>query len=100
MILALLLAAATPMDDRQFEIARRHAPADVRKLVDRWEGCNHWGGEEPYDKERGREIDDALEVLRCDRLPRDTLSLRRRYKGNARVQRLIESTYALFGTQG
>lgn len=100
MILVLLLAAVTPMENRQFEIARRHAPADVKAVVDRWEGCNHWGGEEPYDKERAREIDDALKALRCDRLARDTSSLRRRYKGHARVQRLIESTYALFGTQG
>lgn len=99
MILALLLAAATPMSDAQFDAARRHAPKDVQAVVDRWEDCAHWGGEEPYDKERGREIDRALKALGCDRLPRDTLSLRRRYKGNARVQRLIESAYALFGRQ-
>lgn len=100
MILVLLFVAATPMSDAQFEAARRRAPKDVQAVVDRWEDCVHWGGEEPYDKERGREIDRALKALRCDRLPRDTLSLRRRYKGNAWVQRLIESTYALFGAQG
>lgn len=88
------------MDDAQFEAARHHAPKDVKAVVDRWEDCAHWGGEEPYDKERGREIDRALKALRCDGLPRDVAFLRHRYAGKASVQRLIEAAHMWFDSAG
>jgi hypothetical protein len=51
MILLAWMALAA-MSDAQIATARKAAPADVRAVVDRWEMCNHWGGEEPYDKAR------------------------------------------------
>lgn len=32
-------------------------PEEVNLLVVRWESCQHWAGEEPYDEERRREIE-------------------------------------------
>jgi hypothetical protein len=31
-------------------------PDEVAALIARWESCQHWAGEEPYDDERRREI--------------------------------------------
>ncbi|HVV82754.1 MAG TPA: hypothetical protein VHE35_06720 [Kofleriaceae bacterium] len=32
-------------------------PAEVQALLDRWELCEHWAGEEPYDAARKAEIE-------------------------------------------
>jgi hypothetical protein len=31
-------------------------PADVEALIERWEMCHHWAGEDPYDAERAAQI--------------------------------------------
>lgn len=93
-MILLLLAAA--MTDAQIAQARRAAPADVQAVVDRWEGCGHWAGEEPYDKARTREIARALRQLHCDRLEHDEAALRRRYSHDARLQRLLTAVHDLY----
>lgn len=65
-------------------------PDDVRKLIDRVTGCNHWAGEEPYDAERRRQIESALRDLKCDRIDRDAAKLRLRYWGNSEAVDLID----------
>lgn len=35
-------------------------PAEVTKLVERWQECWHWGGEEPYDADRRQQIADGV----------------------------------------
>ncbi len=74
----LLLASMT---DAQFQNAMRHSPPDVRAVAERWQGCNHWAGEEPYDKDRERQILAAANQLRCTVLERDDATLRRKYQG-------------------
>jgi hypothetical protein len=32
-------------------------PAEVERLVERWEMCQHWAGEEPYDQARRAELE-------------------------------------------
>jgi hypothetical protein len=54
-------------------------PAEVRVLIDRRADCNHWAGEEPYDRDRKREIQRAIRDLRCETVPREETRLRRRY---------------------
>lgn len=54
-------------------------PADAVDFMRRYPMCVHFGGEEPYDADRRREIDTAVRELRCDRLDRDEARLRRRY---------------------
>jgi hypothetical protein len=74
---------------------RDGTPADVIDLVERYAGCNHWGGEEAYSKERRKEIEEGAKRLRCDRLDADEQTLRKRYAGKPRVMHVINaaSTY-------
>jgi hypothetical protein len=74
---------------------REGAPADVVDLVERYGGCNHWGGEEAYSEERRKEIEDGAKRLRCDRLDADQRKLRKKYAHKPRVLRVINaaSTY-------
>ena len=70
-------------------------PADVVDFVERYGGCNHWGGEEGYSEERRREIEDGAKRLRCERLESDEQKLRKRHAHRPRVLRVINlaSTY-------
>lgn len=66
-------------------------PKAVRKFIARRTECNHWGGEEPYDADRRREIERAVRGLRCDRLDRDEVRLLRRYKGRSALIELLDA---------
>lgn len=66
-------------------------PKDVVKMIDRYVGCNHWGGEEPYNEERRKEIDSAMSDLRCDTLTNDEKIILQRYSGNKRVLEALKS---------
>jgi hypothetical protein len=44
--------------------------------VERAEACHHWGGEEPYDAERARQVGAAAARLRCETLGRDAIALK------------------------
>ena len=52
--------------------------------------CNHWGGEEPYDKERAEQIRKAVTRARCGTLDSDEQAMGRKYKGNKKVLDAIE----------
>ena len=60
-------------------------PADVQAWLSRFEQCEHWAGEEPYDEARGKEIDAAFEKLNCKNISADAEKLEQRYKNNAAV---------------
>ena len=47
--------------------------------------CNHWAGEEPYNKERAEQIRKAVENARCDRLASEEQVLEFKYKGHKKV---------------
>lgn len=68
---------------------RNGTPPDVIDFVERYGGCNHWGGEEGYNEERRKEIEDGAMRLRCDRLDADEKRLRRRYAHRPRILRII-----------
>ncbi len=42
------------------DAARTHMPAEVTKLVERWEMCWHFSGEEPYDAARRAQIAEGV----------------------------------------
>lgn len=46
-------------------------PHDVEAFLDRRAQCEHWAGEDPYDGPRAREIESAVQRLRCDSLETD-----------------------------
>lgn len=74
MLWPLLLVAMT---DAQIERAIKRAPADLRLVIERRQGCSHWAGEEPYDKDREREIVAAMDELHCVCLDRDVTAEKR-----------------------
>jgi hypothetical protein len=77
MIAALLAAALTAQAPE--------LPGEVRQFVERRMECDHWTGEEAYDKARGREINRAIRELRCDRIERDDRRLMQRYSSSPKV---------------
>lgn len=76
---------------------RDGTPADVVDLVERYGGCNHWGGEEAYNEERRTEIEEGAKRLRCDRLDADQQKLRKRYAHKPRILRVINAASAYEG---
>lgn len=65
-------------------------PHDVEAFQDRRAQCEHWAGEEPYDGPRAREIESAVQRLRCDSLETDETRIRLRYKRNQLVIKALE----------
>lgn len=88
MFWAMLMAAG--MSDDAFARALRQAPPDLRAVVERRLGCNHWGGEEPYDADRAAQIRAAADKLQCRSLERDEARMRvrhARYPGRIKLLR-------------
>ena len=65
--------------------ARSDLPKDVRQVLDRRQGCDHWLGEEPYDAERRRQIERVVRGLGCAHLEKDEARLRRRYAASPAI---------------
>ena len=61
-------------------------PVDVKRLVDRRAECHHWAGEEPYDKARARQIDKAMNRLKCDDIEKEVENMRAKYPTDAAVK--------------
>jgi hypothetical protein len=93
--LALLLAAQDGEAALRARVAAQ--PAPVRRYVERRAMCNHWGGEEPYDAARRREIARAVRALRCTRIDRDEAVLRRRHAGRPATIAVIDEAAELLG---
>lgn len=63
-------------------------PAEVEDFAGRWESCIHWGGEEPYDEERKKEIADAI-AASCPGNEETVQALEKKYATNpAAIKRL------------
>lgn len=70
----------------------RAAPNEVRNFIERRESCNHWAGEEPYDKDRAGEIASAQRRLRCDKVANDGAALQRRFRKSPDIVELLTAT--------
>lgn len=92
-LLLTTTAAATAIDAPLPTLAERVAaqPKTVRAFIARRTDCNHWGGEEPYDAARRREINRAVRDLRCTRLDRDEAKLIKHMRGNAELIALLDA---------
>lgn len=64
---------------------------DVMKFIDRCQLCEHWQGEEGYDEDRKKEINNAIVKLRCESIDKDRIILQQRYKTNKQLLNLIKS---------
>jgi len=61
-------------------------PAEVAKLVERWATCWHFAGEEPYDAERAKQIQDGV-AKSCPGNEEERARLEAKYAGRADVMR-------------
>lgn len=64
-------------------------PAEVTKLVERWQECWHWGGEEPYDADRRKQIADGV-ARSCPGNEEERGRLRAKYAGQQDVLDALE----------
>ncbi|MGC1301832.1 MAG: hypothetical protein WA840_05605 [Caulobacteraceae bacterium] len=85
-ILALL---AWPALSAPANAALARVPRELGAFMERRAECEHWAGEEPYDKGRAAEIDHAVKVLHCARVEADERALRRRYARRPDVLKVL-----------
>ena len=101
MMLVLLAAALTPMlADSEWEVLRdrvENAPPAVAMFIERRAGCNHFRGEEAYDRARRAEIKATMRGLKCDRLAKDERSLRLAHRDGPAVLELLTDTASITG---
>lgn len=95
MMLVLFAAALTPPvaggEGQALRDRVESAPPEVAAFIERRASCNHFLGEEPYDRARRAEIEAALRELRCDRLAPDERALRAAHGGTAILQLLTDT---------
>jgi hypothetical protein len=94
MLSALILLAMMGADWSDAELSARikASPPDVAAFASRRIGCNYWEGEsDPAVNipERESQIQQALKPLRCESLKRDERRLRRKYRQNGELIRLL-----------
>jgi len=70
-------------------------PKDVVSLIERIVECNHWSGEEPYNRDRAAEIREAVERARCGSLDSEEQAIERKYEGNNKVLEAIKKATEL-----
>ncbi|MRV76005.1 hypothetical protein GJ700_30255 [Duganella sp. FT92W] len=94
MLIGLILVASIghAEADPLAELAKGQ-PKDVAAIAERIAMCAHFGGEEPYDAARQREIAVAVKKYRCVQLDRDEATLRKRYKDNSAVLRVLQKAH-------
>ena len=85
LVLSLLAQSAEPL------LSRPDAhPREIVRFLEQRAECEHWAGEEPYDKARRREINRALRDLGCLNLRAKEQRLRKRYQGDPGVIALLD----------
>jgi hypothetical protein len=88
-LLGAVLAVLTPASADQFRddlgTLTAGLPPDAVAVVTRRAMCNHWAGEEPYDKARAREIARAVKQNKCNSLEGDEAAVRKRYAHHPKV---------------
>jgi hypothetical protein len=103
-MLAPLALALVLQGNADPELARMNAEADamrarvamqpraVRDFVARRAMCNHWLGEEPYDRERRREIESAVRDLGCATIDGEDAFLRRHFAARPEIRAILDET--------
>jgi hypothetical protein len=90
-------SAQAPDYDTQLRAITRGQPQPVVAFIQRKSACDHWAGEEPYDKARAAEMARAERRLRCAALDHDEFALRHRYRPNSHVLRALDALRRLDG---
>lgn len=83
-----LLMPASAGDDLNKLVAG--LPKDAAAVVTRRVMCDHWAGEEPYDKARARAIARAVKRNKCESLDADEAAMRKRYAHDPKVVKALD----------
>jgi hypothetical protein len=86
----LALKATAADENDPINALTKDQPPEVAAFIVRFVGCQHWAGEEPYDKERAKEIETALKELNCERIKEEEKILRSRYARSPRVLKALD----------
>jgi hypothetical protein len=70
-------------------------PKEVAAFIPRVVECNHFGGEEAYDKERTEFLMKAVEEAGCSEIHETEARLRKKYKSNQKVLKVIQKAQDL-----
>ena len=90
-----LLAPAFADDYQDLDRLAAALPKDAGAVVKRRLECDHWVGEEPYDKARAREIAGAIRRNKCSSLERDEAATLKRYANDPKVVKAVNDAKAL-----
>lgn len=98
-LFALALAQDIPGEVEAQLIRARVAaqPAAVREFIERRAMCNHFMGEEGYDRQRRRDLARAIRELRCLSIDRDEAALLRSFAARADTVALLIETRDILG---
>ena len=88
-LLSLISTQCLADYEQDMTALQKGMPSSVSKFIDRQVMCNHWSGEEPYDKERLQEINAAADRLKCNDLNKDEIKLKKRYKSKPNIIKRI-----------
>jgi hypothetical protein len=108
-MLALLALALSLQGNADPQLERMHAeaaamrarvamqPQAVQDFIARRAMCNHWLGEEPYDRERRREIESAVRDLGCATIDGEEAFLRRHFAARPGIRDILDETRDILG---
>ncbi len=91
-LLALILITLVSFVQLGYAADRNAAPglpADVVKFKERRDLCDHFRGEEPYDAERRKFLEENLKKY-CTGIDKELTSLKANYKNDKTVMRVLE----------
>lgn len=88
LIFLVVVGIGAPAEAKRAASSARTLPADVRAFVARRDTCDHFRGEDADDPARQREIARGLKRY-CTGTDDALARIKARYRGNARVLRLL-----------
>jgi hypothetical protein len=74
----------------EVRLLQKGMPEDVASWIPRMVECQHFGGEDPYDKARAEYLRKAIEEAGCAGLPEKEAFLRHKYINNPGVLNAIQ----------
>lgn len=74
----------------RLEAVLAKAPKEVADFIWRAKGCQHFAGEEPYDKERADFLNKTMDKLKCNELDAAERMLRKKYAGSPDAQAALD----------
>jgi hypothetical protein len=86
------LLAAESLYDEEDRARIERAPQPVAAFIARRANCNHFLGEEPYDRQRRAELDRVIRELRCERIEIDERRMRSTYRHDVAILQLLDDT--------